>query len=587
MIRYALLFFGLFMMSFWAHAQCGQGTQSVTIRGAHHTLKLRNDGSLISSADGPGWLLRGEDGVERPLYRQLNLWMFGLDSLDQIRGNASNHPFNNVSLNTGPLSEDGTQLDSPNCEWDHIWVVKEFEIESFIADYEDDLQVDATQHPTIFSWPAKGNSFFTQFFNMELPNTSEGLAPFHDLNGNNIFEPNFGEYPAIQCAKEAAWWVVNSLDQTLTQMEMDLAVEIQILAMTGIEPTDSEILERTSYLEIKMINRTPHEIDSFAIGFQAYPLLGHRSDDYTGYNSAVNSMFVYNKDSLDGPQSMPDTDSLAFLADKPLAGIAQLNPFHIPAIYENNTWESPPLGVPADTLIAVNPTKAMSCYYGIATGNPGIYCPDQLWEFVNYLNGTWRDGTLPTTGGSGYNLSSPGTIDYIHPGNPANPTEWSRCTAPLVASDWSTIMSTHDIRLDPNAVLHTTLALHHILPPEATCPDINPFQEAIQEIQNWKEERCSRFPTSASEIYKSSNITITSYPNPAQDKIIFEDLTQSGIRLGNIHVFDLLGRVVTIKDFSGDSTGILHRGNIASGLYFYQLEILGSSFLQEGKIIFH
>ena len=56
---------------------------------------------------------------------------------------------------------------------------------------------------------------------------------------------------------------------------------------------------------------------------------------------------------------------------------------------------------------------------------PAITDPTQPNEYYNYLSGTFRDGTLLTVGGSGFNSSSDIT-NFAFPANPSDSlTEWT------------------------------------------------------------------------------------------------------------------------------------------------------------------
>jgi hypothetical protein len=74
------------------------------------------------------------------------------------------------------------------------------------------------------------------------------------------------------------------------------------------------------------------------------------------------------------------------------------------------------------------------------------------------------------------------------------------------------------------------------------------------------------------------------YPNPANNMIYFNVISDSPIEKLSLKVFDLTGKQVQEINTVGSSFLILYRENIASGLYHYIL-LENNEVINTGKIV--
>lgn len=95
---------------------------------------------------------------------------------------------NSSSFLSGPYSTTGDYFDHEytSNNVNTIWKVKKSEIIYHIDNYDNPNYIAPLG---ISDWPGNGNSNV---------GVAEQLAPYVDLNGNQIYEPQLGEYPCIK-----------------------------------------------------------------------------------------------------------------------------------------------------------------------------------------------------------------------------------------------------------------------------------------------------------------------------------------------------------------------------------------------------
>jgi hypothetical protein len=185
------------------------------------------------------------------------------------------------------------------------------------------------------------------------------LANFIDVNSNQIYEPNLGDYPAIK-GDEAIYWI-NHKNK----------LEYHGMLYGFNNPTDSA-LNQSLFIDYKIINRDNVGYDSIKMGFLVDFDLGNANDDYVGCDSLNNVFFAYNGDSFDESTS----GNNGFGANIPVVGVKFLS----------------------DSLDGF-------VTYNSSPGNNGTPSSNEGWH--NYLNGKWRFGQPLVYGGDG--LNGPGT----------------------------------------------------------------------------------------------------------------------------------------------------------------------------------
>ncbi len=329
----------------------------------------------------------------------------------------------------------------PAADFDRVWMVNRTQVEVLRQDWADNGQLDQPLPFDISTWPAKGNAHFTH--NLDFTNTTVDKsllpAPFVDANGDGFYAPADGDYPRIK-GDQMAWWVITDSTWHTRTAGRPLVVDIGVSMYVYHCHPDLPV-GRSLMVDFEVINHSANDYTNMFSGLWSDPDLGCAYDDYIGSLPAVNAMYVYNKDTLDGQvgTSCPG-GTPTFGNELPVASIAFTNVALSKFIYYDNGGV-----IPAPT--------------------PGTTDPNAAEEYNFYLQGKWRDGTTPTYNGQ--------PIDFLFPDNPADPTGHTMCAGGgLPAGDRRMLGSHGPFDLTPNDTFLFTLAFTYHPDIPHPCPDI-------------------------------------------------------------------------------------------------------------------
>ena len=326
-----------------------------------------------------------------------SVWIGGFDDADNFKQAAETWPqTDKYDFSVGPLTSIGIQYDSICQHYDQAWTVFAEDIEAHRLDFFTDYKIDDTI-PSVFGWPGRGNKFFKSYYGFDLPNDNQGLAPFDDWNGNNIYDPENGDYPCVRFSpyyipivpNQILWMVFNDVDQEDTIFPRPLQFEIQLTAF-AFHCKDNELLNNTIFNSYKIINRAVIAADSLFFGLWTDYDLGCASDDLMGSDSARSTEFVYNAHPSDG-----DVVNACTTGSDVYTGIAPV---------QSMTYLSHPM----HSFI--------------------LYAPESGHFFDKYrmLNGFWDDGKPIRPEGTGY---APGSsllpTKFLFNGDPRDSASWS------------------------------------------------------------------------------------------------------------------------------------------------------------------
>lgn len=327
------------------------------------------------------------------------LWIGGIDGAGNLKVAAMTYRQNGVDFWPGPLDAQ-TSTNQVTCDkYDKLWRITKKEVEDFVAE-------NIPMTANIQNWPG----------NDEYGNV---LAPFVDINGNNIYEPELGEYPGYALDESSActgdhiygdetlWWVFNDRGNIHTESNAE-AIGLEIHAQAFGFTTNDEINNMTFY-QYKIINKSSYTIHNTYFGQWADPDLGDYLDDKVGCDVQRGLGYCYNGDAVDG--SGPGTYGM----NPPAIGIDFFQgPLADSADLIDNDRDCQ-VDEQGEQII-----MSKFVYYNndaSATGNP-----NSGTHIYNYLQGIWKDGTPMTYGGDGHS----GTVicDFMFPGNSDHQWEW-------------------------------------------------------------------------------------------------------------------------------------------------------------------
>lgn len=403
------------------------------------------------------------------------VWLGGVDPAGNLKVAAQTYGRNSGDFDywPGPLNPETGKTTQEDCaRWDKFFTVTGESIEAHLRNWElakangesydpDDIPID------VKGWPARGNEFFFDVHQFELPNTSQGLAGFWDQDGDGLYNPELGDFPVIeirgcldkpQFPDEMTFWIYNDAGNIHAQSQGDpIQMEVQVQAFAYA--TNDEINDMT-FQRYKLINRAVESIDSTFFAMWVDPDLGCFTDDYIGCDTSRSLAYVYNEDALDGQTGCACPGGVNTYCDEiPILGVDY---FRGPLDEEGNE-----IGMSSFT------------YYnnaGVGSPQQGTTDPENALEYYYYLSGRWKDGSPFTFGDDAYRDGMP--IEYAFTEAPDDPDGWSMCTAGLPFGDRRTIQASGPFRLDPGAVNELIVGAVWVADQSYPCPSLTKLLEA-------------------------------------------------------------------------------------------------------------
>lgn len=248
-----------------------------------------------------------------------------------------------------------------------IWKVKRSDIIYHIDNYNTPNYIAP---PGISDWPGNGNTNL---------GVSVQLAPFEDLNNNQVYEPELGEYPCIK-GDMAIYSIMNDGqfdNNSVGSEKMDLEVHTMMYQFNG-----NDFMDTTTFINYQVINRGTDNYSDFKMMLFVDGDIGYNDDEYMGCDSTKNLVYTYNATNSDpGGNGSP-----GYGTNPPALGVVSLN-------------------------------KDIE-YFGtfLSLSQFSFGTPSTVSDYWNYMNGRWLDGSPWTYSGNGYQSSNVET-NYLYTGN--------------------------------------------------------------------------------------------------------------------------------------------------------------------------
>lgn len=227
----------------------------------------------------------------------------------------------------------------------------------------------------ILNWPAHGDGFRGQ---------ATQLAPFVDLNNNQLYEPLLGDYPSFPgftCYYSIAHQHENDNSYTGSGVELHQFIYTQ---------SCNDTIARTLFVKTIVINRSTINYDSLAIGIFSDFDMAFFDNDYPSFDVTTGLGYIYNKDASDVINSVLH-DSI------PAIGVTILKGVKI----ENDGLDNT-IGISGNTTVngfGMNDGIIDNEYFGTNFGidynafaTAEFSDPSTTHQFFNYLNGKTRYG---------------------------------------------------------------------------------------------------------------------------------------------------------------------------------------------------
>lgn len=490
----------------------------------YNVLDTNNVSARILNGGDIFWDLAGNSAFEVPkgsgkhTIFAAGLWVGGIDGNGNLKVAVQTYRQNGSDFWPGPIDTNyapGTF----NPAWDTAYKVNKSTVQYHLQHYNDPGYVIPS---SIATWPANG-----------YPGTAPVLAPFIDLNGNQIYEPASGEAPYI-LGDQACYAVFNDSHIPGTLPSGDpLGIEVHAMFYEFVAQQDS-VLNNTVLVNYKIGNRSSFTYDSLFVGLFNDFDLGFYNDDYSGTDVGRDMIYCYNGDSVD---DFPD----GYGPNPPVQGLVFL---------------SHPL---ANSVSYISDNI-------LPNGNPyGIN------DSYNYLTGTWRDGVPISFGGNGYTPGNPDLTHFMYPGTtePNHPgQDWTELIAGNLPSDKRTVGSVGPFTLAAGSYLSIDAAWVYAR------DTVNPWPNgSITALQNGVDQ--------LRQLYNSGALSITNwtqrnqerlvvYPNPVSSDNTTINLFLPSSEKYHVIIVDLLSKKVFDKNLSGNNLYHLTDVSLARGSYIVQ-----------------
>jgi len=415
---------------------------------------------------------------------------------DTLSGNS------NTDFSAGPIADSYTGS-AYNNRYNRVWHITKDQIAYHRANYN---QPNYVPEGSIINWPGNGN-----------PSNGEALllAPFYDINQNDIYEPLLGEYPNIR-GDEAIYVLYNEenrpIPATLTQ---PLRFEVHLMAY-AYDSISSASLHNTIFLHYRIFNRSSNTVDSLVITNWLDFDIGNAFDDITGSDSTNSLIFCYNGD---------DFDNGGFGLNPPAIGLLYLNPSMGGHMYYNNSAGG---GSP------------------VATTDPSL--PQ---EYYHYMTQRWLNGNplvVEDPSGPGSSFNGDGYV-----ANPSlyTPTRWAYeesknwYESPTNQADKRNLISTSPISLAPGSDICLDMALIYgrdLSKPEAyaAVDIVKNHAQGVKQHFNSAGFNCMGTDISIKELNTVSD-EVAFYPNPFS----LNANIKADFVITELKIFDVTGQVVT------------------------------------------
>lgn len=468
------------------------------------------------------------------------LWIGGIDqSTNDLKVAAQTYRNGGSDYWPGPLDEfNGATSDTlTSANWAQIWKVNKSTIDSF---RQLNTHTITNTPPTILRWPGRNAQYAKTPNNNTLQVPDRTMAPFIDVNNDNIYNPLDGDYPDIK-GEQMLWWIFNdnTTPHTLSQTDA-LKIEIHASAYA----CDFGDLKNTVFLNYKVHNWSTSILDSVVVSFWNDIDLGYSFDDYVGFDSSRRMGVTYNGDPFDetnGGYGYSLTQKAAVILKQP---------------GDTQNWQAP---VGAFTI------------HNNGTGADGD--PTIGTEFYNYMTGSWKDGALFR---KGCNLrdTTKAPSKYVYPDDPSVLNGISEVGCNNSPFDRRFLLSSAPFRLIPGADPAEYTFAYINTDTGVNNSNFNEISRLTDTAYNYI-NGCGpgQWPLKLRNLHTSS---IKVYPNPSNSFFIIEDdeTKRKQITLLNTH-----GQTI----YSASSTGLktsINTTPYAEGVYFLMIDKEGKRYSQ-------
>lgn len=427
------------------------------------------------------------------------LWMGGIDVNGQLKGAFQRYRSNGNDYWPGPLTKDGkAAVDPQTCsDYDKHFVITRREVDEFKLWYKDQAAYpDYTVPDIIKNWPAHGDVTANQSFY---------LAPFYDVDGDNVYDYTRGDYPYYDVSNELCgsplptmegngiladqvlkgdqtlWWVFNDNGNIHTESKGNsIGVEIRAQAFAF---STNDVINNMTFYSYEIINRSTFRLTETYFSQWVDTDLGYAYDDFVGCDVKRGLGYCYNGKAIDGngtpeayggPTPPPPAIGVDFFQGPYMDADGVDNPKYTTDSLGNRAQicDESINGVNFGDGIKDNERFGMRrfLFHNNSSGPTGD--PVLAAEYYQMLKGIWRDGTKMLYGGDAYSTGTFGpAADFMFPDEtdpcdwgtnqqpPNGPRKWTEEVAGNQPFDRRFMQSAGPFTLEPGAVNYITVGI--------------------------------------------------------------------------------------------------------------------------------
>ncbi|MCH8545641.1 MAG: T9SS type A sorting domain-containing protein [Cryomorphaceae bacterium] len=234
-----------------------------------------------------------------------------------ISGHINNQPFTNSPtygqydrpFASGPITDvhDRRFIE----KYDRVWKVSRGEIEQHKQSFADS---NYTMPEDIATWPGNGDHTKGEAFN---------LAPFVDVNGNGIYEPEQGDYPDI-LGHQAVYTIFSNKRQNMMiggsrEGPWEQKVEFHLM-MYAFDSAEIPALHHSVFLNYRVFNRGDDDLDDATFTLFTDWGMSNPTTSACGSDSTENLFFGYNINNFDAEFGSSPVAVAGSLLNQPLDG---------------------------------------------------------------------------------------------------------------------------------------------------------------------------------------------------------------------------------------------------------------------------
>lgn len=520
-----LAIFAILLMATMSEMYAQTITVSDTLRANSVRARVQSNGAFFLGGQNGEFLVPATTGglPEISMMKSAGLWLGGRDSAGNLHVSAQLYN-ENGKTDFYP----GVLLDNliPYPEFNFIADVTSAQINAHIAN-------PASQIPAVYSWPARGNPFFFNYYGFDLPFSNFNyFAGFYDKFFNGVYEPDFGDYPVLELrgcpsiyhADEELWFAFHDVGPHTQSGGSPLGMEVQT-QFFGIDCPEGSPVDRVVYVTYKLINKSPIPLDSCYLGVFMDFEVGNGGDDFIGCDPARRVVFAYNGDDVDegGFENTPPVIAVDLLRG-PLNEIGEVV----------DGWHF----VPVD--------------------DANLTAPE---HYYNLLAGRRLDGTpFPNNG-------------LMYAGNPLNPSDWSEISDGNTPGERKALTSFGPFTLVPGAINELVLGYAWVRKdPNGSVADnlsiVGATMDAVQDLFDNCFDLSEGCPGNVPASEPSSRLPITISPNPFAGWVLVES---EEVQMQSVFLYDATGRLVREITAVENTAVVIQTGDLPTGLYSLQV----------------